>query len=360
MEPEAPPPPPERGSWAPGSAATVGILLLLVLHGLYLARSLLLPIALAVLASLILSPAVRALGWLRLPAPVGAALVMAAFVAGAGWGVTALTQPAAQWVERAPRSLEKIEQKLRVLKEPLASVDRATESVEEVTRVEGSEGGAPEVEVRQTSLSEMAVSQTRGLLGAVAIFVILLYFLLASGDLFLRKLVAVMPRLSDKKRAVMVTRRVEHDISRYLLTVVLINTGLGIAVALAMRGMGMPNPVLWGALAGFLNLIPYLGALVTAVILAGVALLTFDGLAQAAAVVAVFVTLTTAEGWLVTPYLLGRTLLLSPIVILLGVLVWSWLWGIPGALMAVPSLVAVKLVCEHVERLQPVATLLER
>ena len=198
------------------------------------------------------------------------------------------------------------------------------------------------------------LSSTQSVLAGAVVMLILLYFLLASGDLFLRKLVRVLPKLSDKKRAIEIARQTERHVSTYLATVTLINMGLGLAVALAMKLVGMPNPVLWGVTAGLLNYIPYLGPIVTAGVLTLVAVLSFDELGRALIVPALYMVINGLEGYLVTPTLLGRRLTLNPVVIFTGLIFWGWLWGIPGALLAVPILATFKIFCDHIPPLAPI------
>jgi predicted PurR-regulated permease PerM len=186
------------------------------------------------------------------------------------------------------------------------------------------------------------------------VVIVLLYFLLASGDLFLRKLIKVLPTFKDKKRAVEIAREVESNISTYLFTVTLINAGVGVAVGVGVWLLKMPNPVLWGVIACVLSYIPYLGALVGVGILGLAALLVFDDLGHALAVPAVYLAVSFVEGNFITPLVLGRRLTLNPVVIFVGILFWFFLWGIPGALLAVPTLAVFKIVCDHVDTLAPV------
>ena len=226
---------------------------------LYVARAVLMPIVLALLLSFLLAPAVQGLTQLRLPEPVGAAVVLLAIVGVVGLGTYGLWEPATQWIQQLPTSVRQIEARMRLVKQSVEELRETTQKVEEMAQV-GS-GTAPttvQVNVQRPSLTGLVINQTLSLLATVGAITILLYFLLASGDLFLLKLVRVLPRLEDKKIAVAIVHEVRHDISHYLLTVALINTGLGTAVALAMWWMDMPNPVLWGVMAGGFNFIPYL------------------------------------------------------------------------------------------------------
>lgn len=326
---------------------------------LYVARAILMPIVLALLLSFLLAPAVQGLTQLRLPEPLGAAVVLLAILGVAGLGTYGLWEPATQWIQQLPKSVRQIEAKMRPVKQSVEELSETTKKVEEMTQV-GS-GTAPttvEVNVQRPSLTGTVINQTLSLLATVGAVTILLYFLLASGDLFLLKLVRVLPRLEDKKIAVAIVREVRHDISRYLLTITLINAGLGLAVGIAMSWLGMPNPVLWGVMTGCFNFIPYLGAVSSAIILTLVALLTFDGLDRALLVPSMFMGLTTLEGFFVTPMIVGQRLTLNPVAIFIWLTFWGWLWGVPGMLLAVPLLATLKIVCDHIRPLNPVGEFL--
>lgn len=334
-----------------------GILVLMVLYTLYFAATLLLPITLALLFSLLLSPPVRWLTVLRIPPPVGAAVVMLVLLGGVGQGIYLLSGPAGEWLDKAPHSFREVEWKLRALKKPIEEVQKATQQVEKLTVLEDGDKTV-EVEVKEPSLTRTLISSTPIVLAELGVCVVLLYFLLASGDNFLRKLVRVIPRLQDKRRAVEIARRIQHDISSYLFTIALINAGLGVAVGTALYFLDMPNPALWGAMAAALNFAPYLGAIVGVVVVGMAAMLSFNDLSQAALVPAVYLGLTTLEGQVVTPLIVGRRLAISPVVVFLGITVWGWLWGIPGVLLAVPLLAIFKIICEQLEPLQGIAEFL--
>jgi predicted PurR-regulated permease PerM len=332
------------------SLALTGLFILAAFYTLYLARSFILPIVLALLLNFLLSPVVRGLNKLRIPNALGAALVVFGVVGGAAWGVYELSGPAYQWAQEAPRSLRKIERKLREFKKPVQTMSKATEQVEKITQVGG--GRTPQrVEVQTETLGEKMFSQATELVAGGTVMLILLFFLLASGDLFLRKLIRVLPSLSDKKRAVEIARQIESDISAYLVTITIINIALGLAVWGLMTLLEVPNPLLWGVLATVTNFIPYLGAIVMIAILAAVGFLTFDELGHALMVPGAFIGLNLLESYLVTPMILGRRLTLNPVVIFLGLTFWGWLWGITGALLAVPLMAVLKIFCDHSERL---------
>ena len=216
------------------------------------------------------------------------------------------------------------------------------------------------VPVDMPLLSVALLRRASGVAAGLAVVLVLLYFLLASGNLFLRKLIRILPTLADKKRAVDIARQLQRDLSRYLGTVTLINIGLGVAVGVAMHFLELPNPMLWGTMATVLNFVPYLGAMVGVVVIAGVSLLTLDSVGQAAIPPLVYFSCTALEGYFVTPMILGRSLTLNPVMILLSLLLWGWLWGIVGAVLAVPMLAVFKILCDHIKGMQPLGEFLGR
>jgi predicted PurR-regulated permease PerM len=339
------------------SLALTALLILATFYTLYLARSFLLPIILALLLSFLLAPVVRLLRRLRIPQGLAAGLVVFGLLGGLGWGVYELSGPAYEWAQKAPQSMRRLERKLRDIKRPVQTMSKATQQVEKITQMGG--GTPPRtVTVQSETLGERVFSQATELVAGAAVMFILLFFLLASGDLFLRKLIRVLPRLSDKKRAVEIARQIESDISAYLATVTVINIGLGLAVWGLMTLIGVPNPLLWGVIATVTNYIPYLGAIIMIVVLAGVGFLTFPDLTHSLMPPAAFIGLNLLESYLVTPMVLGRRLTLNPVVIFLGLTFWGWLWGITGALLAVPIMVVLKIFCDHSESLASIGEFL--
>jgi predicted PurR-regulated permease PerM len=355
--------PPESDRPAPnatgariGSPAVAGILILMVLAALYLARDLVLPVVMAVILSLVFLPLVRAMKRIFIPAPLGAGIIVLALLATFLGGTYLLAEPASTWLKQAPQGLREIEFKLLRVSGAVKEAASASAQVEDMTKqiASGSSEGeqTQEVVVKAPTLASTVVDYLRKFAVITISTLMLLYFLLASEDIFLRKTVAASTRRSDKKRAVDIAQQVEAEVSTYLLTVTMINIGLGCMVALLMYLLGVPNPLLWGVIAGVLNFIPYLGDIATTIILLIVGLLTFDELWRAALVPGAFCLVTAMEGYLITPLIVGRRMNLNPVIIVLSVLMWGWMWGIPGALLAVPILIAVKTWCDRVQSLQ--------
>jgi predicted PurR-regulated permease PerM len=346
-----------QGPFGIRSLALTGLLLLASFYTLYFGRAFFLPIVLALMLDFLLSPVVRALKKLRLPEALGAALVVFGLLGSVAWGVYELAGPAYEWAQKAPQTMRRLEGKLRDFKKPVQTMSKATEQVERITQVGGGKA-PPTVAVRTESLGERMFSQATELVAGGMVMIILLFFLLASGDLFLRKLIRVLPSLSDKKRAVEIARQIETEISAYLVTVTIINVALGAAVWGVTTLLGVPNPLLWGVLAMVTNYIPYLGAIIMIVVLAMVGFLTFPDTTQALMVPLSFVGLNILESYLVTPMVLGRRLTLNPVVIFLALTFWGWLWGITGGLLAVPIMVVFKIFCDHAEPLRPIGEFL--
>ncbi len=336
------------------SAAPTGLFVLAVFYTLHLGRVVFLPIAIAVLFSALLAPLLRNLKRIiRIPEPVGAALLLSAVVFLLGAGVSRLAEPAGEWAARAPEAFREAEYKLRVLKKPMQDMTKATDLISKATNFEETKK-IQQVQVKGDAWPMKIFSVTGEFVAGSATTLILLYFLLSSGDRFLQKLVKVLPRLQDKKQAVEIVREIEGQLFLYLSTVTCINIGLGILVGIAMSLLGMPNPILWGAMAALLTFIPYLGHVIGVAVVSLVAAMTFDDVGWMFLVGGTYWGLAVIEGTFVTPMILGDRLEINPVVLIIGLMLWGWIWGIGGALLAVPLLVAFKIFCDHLEPLSQV------
>ena len=340
-------------SGAPGFAVK-GLFVLALFYTFYFARSLLLPIVLALLLSLILYPAVRALKRVGVPEGVGGALIVLTLTGLLGLGVSQLFEPASEWIGTMPRITEQIERKLGTVRRSVQEMSKAAEKVEALTSVDAQVKRPQQVVQKPPSLMSRIWGGAQSFLISASATLVLLYFILASGDMFLRKLVRVLPTLTDKKTAVHVARTIQSAIGRYLFTVTCINAALGLVVAVAMHLLGMPNALLWGVMVALFNYVPYVGAAVSGTILTIVAFLTFDALGDVLLVPLVYFTIETIEGHFITPILTGRSLTLNPVMIFVSMLLWAWLWGPIGALMAVPILMTLKIFCDHIPSLDAV------
>ncbi len=339
------------------SVAVTGLFVLAVFYTLHLGRDFFLPLVLAFFLAQLLRPMVRALGRWRLPTALASGLVVLLLVGVVGIGLSQLWTPAAEWVERAPRDLNRLEGKLKKLVRSVESVTRTAQQMDEIADVATPAG--PTVELKQPGLIEVLFGGATSFLAAGLITLVLTYFFLSAGDQFLRKLPRVLPR-DHAERVLGAVQVIENQLSRYFLAVSIINLSLGVITAGSMALLGMPTPVLLGATAALLNFLPYLGPAIMATLLAMIALITLPTPAAAIVPPALYLLLHVTEANLVTPQLLGRRLPLNPTAIFIGFLFWWWLWGVPGALLAVPILVTLKAVCDQSEGLKNLGEVLGR
>ena len=342
----------------PLTIAAVGLFVIAVLFTLYFGRDVLLPIMLALILSFLLRPLVRALYRVGVPEGLGAAVMVVMLFGGVLLAVYTLSTPAAEWVNRMPRVLHELEFKLGDIR---AGIDRAREAsrqIEQITKETGSDGPVREVVVRGPTLMEQAVSQVESVLANVVILLVLLYFFLARGRHSLEALIGTMRNVDDRVHYAMVAATLQQNIAAYLLTITVINAVLGLATGLVMWMWGLPNPALWGVMVALANYIPFIGPAVMTGVFFLVSVLTFDSLGTIILPPLSFVALTTIEGNFLTPMIVGRRLSLNPIAVFVSILFWGWLWGIPGALLAVPILAILKILFDAHEPLKPVGALL--
>jgi predicted PurR-regulated permease PerM len=342
-----------RGPFDIKSVALTGLFVLAVFYTMYFMRAMLLPLVLALLLSYLLAPVVRALGHLRIRPPFAAGIVLLSLLGAVVYSVSFLTEPAAGWIEKAPYSLHQLQQKLLPLKKPMEKVAQATGEIDKLTSTE--EAQAKTVVVKRSVVAEIFFTQTPEFIASAVVMFILLYFLLAYDGVFLTKIIKITRRLGDKKRAVSIMREIETQISRYLLTITTINIGLGIAVGTTVHFLGLRNPVMWGVLVATLNFVPYLGALTGIICMTLGAVLSFDSLGYALIFPASYLLLAILEGNFITPLVLGRSLTLNPVLILIAIAFWGWMWGIAGMILAVPILATFKIFCDHIEPMAPLA-----
>ncbi len=332
------------------------LLLLALLYTITLSKALLIPLVLAAFIGLALNPIVAFGTRLHLPRWLTASVLMLGLIVGIGSGVGLLAQPAVGWFHDAPAAIKSFVPKLRSFTRPLEAANRATQ-----TLVSGSTR-APAPQATPISISAWdVVATTPKVLAAVLGVLLLVFFFLIYGDSMLRRLVEITPGFTYKRHAVSIVRGIQTEVSRYLLTALLINASLGAVTAGMLWLYKVPDPLLWGAVAMFANFIPYVGAIVTTSLLAVVCMLyASDASLEVFLPVLTFAGITAVEGNLITPLIQGASMRLSPIAILLWLLLWGWLWGIPGALLAVPMLTCTKLICERVRGWEWFAHIVQR
>lgn len=341
------------------SVVLSGIFVLMVMYTLYLAAPLFMPLTVAFLVSLMFAPVVRGLGKFKIPVPVSSAIILIVLIAIGVGAVIGLSAPASKWIQTAPHELRTIDNELSQLIEPIQEkVEDVKEAVKKAVPGEDKKSAAKSPETNRWNPVTWLLSGTWSFLYGLGVSTILLYFMLASGDSFLRKLLRLLPRFEDKRAAVKTVQDIQHGIAVYLGTVTIINVCLGALAAAALYAVGMPNPILFGVMVGLLNFTPYIGPLVSLAILLLVALLSFDDVTRILLAPGVVLVLNVLEGQFITPTLTGRQLSLSPFAVFLSITLWGWMWGIVGVLIAVPLLASAKIACEHIEGLHPFAEFL--
>jgi predicted PurR-regulated permease PerM len=342
---------------ARASFALIGLFVLAAFYTLHLGRVFFLPIVVAVLLDFLLGPAIRQMKRARIPEPVGAGFVLVVLLVSVGTAGYYLAAPTQEWLSEVPASVRQAETKLRILRQPMQHLTRTAEQVERVTDV--TPGRTPEVTVKGPGMAERLFGTTEAVAAGALEVVVLLYFLLASGERLLQKLARLLPQRQDREHVLAIAREAEASVSRYLLAQTMINIGEGAIVAGAMALIGVPNPLLWGACTALVEYVPYVGATALAIVLALVGLTTFNSPGQAALVPGSFLLIVFLVANFVTPHVLGRNLLLSPLAVFVGLVFWSWIWGVPGTFIAVPLLATFRIVCDRVEPLRAVGQLLK-
>jgi predicted PurR-regulated permease PerM len=329
---------------------------------LYFARPVVLPIAFASIAGMTLKPLIQWLAKYHIPPGLGAAVVLSLSVATVGFGFVELGRPAVTWMQDAPGHMTKLWQRFDKMFPRAKKLSQAATALKTAGALSET-NQVPVVQMKEDRgpgniIGWTGINWSGSLLAGVIETLVLLYLLLASGDLFLQKLVHVMPTWRDKKRAVEINHEIQENISHYLFSVSLINLALGLLVAGGLYWIGVPNPALWGLLAALFNFIPYFGPIVGVLLVSIVGLLTFETLPQGLFPGAWYLVLHLSEANFITPILLGRRFTLNPVAIFVSLMFWTWLWGVPGAFLSVPILVSIKVVCDRVAMLAPLGELL--
>ena len=347
------------------TTSVIVIAFLLMTQALYVAAAVMIPVISAVVISLALRPIVRKLSSYGLPAAVAAFITLGLLTGVTVLLASRLIAPASEWMSRTPIKfkLRQLEQKLEPLREPLESVQEASheisKAVDKSTSTPSDELSAPEaVVIKPPNLISAMLSSTWQLAAGSLLCIVLTFFFLAKGEALLEHIAVVLPFEASGTSGESGVAAVERSISRYLLTVSVINACLGASVAAACWLVGVPNALLWGAMATLLNFLPYIGGLVGAGVVLLVSLFTFDSIAYASLAPLAYVTLTAIEGNFVTPSVLGRSMSLNPLVVILSLTYWTWLWGAAGAVLAVPLLAIFVSACRQFNGTRPLAAML--
>ena len=289
-------------------------------------------------------------------------IILAVFGSIVGLGA-ALSGPAEHWAAKLPQGVPRLEERLSFFSTSITALQQFLHQADSYTQLvpatEETVVAPPQGPSLITTITESLFTSTRSFVSGFFTTILVLFFLLVSGDTFLRRLVEILPRFKDKRQAVDISQQIENDISVYLLTITIMNSVVGILTGLIMWFCGLGDPVLWGAVAFLLNYVPFLGPLVGIGIFLMAGLLSIDSLGQALLPVGLYLVLHLVEGQAVTPMLLAKRLTLNPVLIIISLIFWYWMWGVPGAVLAVPMLVIVKITCDRIRKLAALGHFLE-
>lgn len=361
--PDAAPVPPVEGP-PPRPRAPFSLVVLAVLavgFTLWATQSLILPVLLAMFFALIGNPIIRVLQRLRVPRFLSALAVLASGIAITVLLAQQLVQPAGEWIREAPRELRSLAPKLQKITRPVQEANKAAENI---ARAAGGETGGRPVQVVKTEVNDpyKALTATPRIVASVLAVVLLTFFFMVYGQDLQRNAIALLPDRQKKKVTVDILQAIEVEVSRYVLTISVINLVVGMVFAACLYfflDVPLDEALLWGTMAALLNFAPYVGPLIGIIVMLLMGFASYDAPLQAVLPAAIYLGLHTLEGQIITPIVLGRTMALSPLILILALMVFGWLWGIIGLLLAVPMLVCVKIVLARLDGMEGWAHLLE-
>lgn len=337
----------------PNTLFLAGLFFLATLTVAFFASEVILPLILAVVLKLLFQPGMRLLGRLYIPRPLAALLlILAVFGTIIGIGA-AVSGPATSWAAKLPDGIPRLQQRLHFLSQPIDTLQTFLHKIDEI-----GQNGQP-IASTQSRISDALFRGTKNFASGLFETILILFFLLVSGDTFLRRAVEILPSFKDKRQVVDLSQQVEENVSAYLVTITIMNAAVGIATAIAMWACGLDDPILWGVLAFLLNYVPIMGPF------AGVGLFLFAGLLsietfwQALLPAALYFGIHVIEGETITPMLLARRFTLNPVLVIISLIFWFWMWGVPGAILAVPMLAITKIICDGVQPLNAIGHFLE-
>jgi predicted PurR-regulated permease PerM len=338
---------------------------------LHWAKAVFIPVMLSVLFSYALSPLVNWMELKHMPRWLGSAVLLLAILSAIGSTAYSLRDQAAQLVEALPVAAQRLREAVKPRSgrsgSTLETVQKAASQIEQAAQESAtpdSTRGATRVVIEPSrfNVKDYLWSGTIGmiaLIGQTTVVVFLTYFLMLSGDTFRRKLIKLAgPSFSSKKITLQALQEITGQIQRYLQVQLLISALVGVLTWLALLAIGLDNAAVWGVVAGVMNLVPYVGSLVTAATSALVGFLQFGSLNMALAVGGASLLIHTLVGNLLTPWLTSRTSRMSPVAVFVGLLTWGWLWGVWGLLLGIPILMIVKAICDRVDDLKPIGEFL--
>ena len=335
------------------------------------AQAMIIPIVLGILISYSLDPIVSAMARRKIPRSIGAALLLMILVGAGGWLLYGLRTQASDIVGQLPQAARRLRHALENDRPTTAkAIEQVQKAASELQKAADAAAPPPpstgvqrvQVEAPPFNISEYLMYGSLGVaaaIGQIVLIIFLVYFLLASGDLYRRKLVKLAgPSLAEKKIPLQILADIDRQISAFLLVQLFTSALVAIATWLAFRAIGLQQAAVWGILAGVFNSIPYFGPVIVSGTTAAVAALQFGNVHMALLVSGVALAITSLEGLLLTPWLTSRTARMNAVAIFVGLLFWGWVWNVWGMLLAVPMLVVIKAVCDHIEDFKPISELL--
>ena len=333
-----------------------GLLALAALAACYGAAEIILPIVLAFVLNLVFQPVLRWLENLYLPRILAALIITLLFV-----GLVALigyfvVASIADLIPQMPQVVPKIQERLKIVNQPIHSLQRAFQHLQNIAP---GGGGQQQVAVQSSSMPEKVVYGLREFGGGAFEMLLVLFFLLIAGDRFLRRLVEILPRFSEKRQAVDIAQQIEHDISVYLATITVMNLLVGLATGAMTWLVGLGNPLFWGTVAFLLNYVPVLGPTAGVLMFAVVGLVTMPTLWSAVLPPALYLLIHICEGETVTPMILAGRFTLNPVLVMISLIFWYWMWGVAGAILSTPMLAIAKIFCDRIDRLKPFGHFIE-
>jgi predicted PurR-regulated permease PerM len=338
----------------PDTVLLAGLFIFATLTAAYLAADVILPIVLAIVLKLLLQPAMHIITRFRIPRTLAAIILIIGtlgLIIALGASVSG---PAKDWMGRWPEGLPRLEERLIFLKRPIETIGSLLSKADSL----GQMGSGP-VTPPGFGITGMLFRGTQHFVSGLFETIVVLFFLLVYGETFLRRLVEILPRFKDKRQVVDISQQIESNISAYLITVTVMNIAVGSATAVVMWMCGVGDPVLWGVVAFLLNYVPILGPLAGVILFLFAGLLAVPVLWQAFLPAGLYFLIHVLEGEMVTPMLLARRFTLNPVLVIISLIFWFWMWGVPGAILSVPLLAITKILCDGIKPLNAIGHFLE-
>jgi predicted PurR-regulated permease PerM len=342
----------------PTAIYLAGLFVFATLGAAYLASEILLPFILACILKLLLQPVVRTLEHLYVTRTLASLIVMLLAFTTIVALTAAISGPASTWAAKLPQGISRLEDRLAFLRVPIDALQQFTEGIDTDGRSSSaaSFAGSPTLIM---SLMTKVFAGAQSFVSGFFLTVLFLFFLLVHGDTFLRRVIEILPRFGDKRQVVDISQKIENEISTYLITITIMNAAVGTATAIVTWSIGLGDPILWGAIAFLLNYVPILGPVTGTAILLLAGLLTLDPLWRALLPAVLYLGVHLAEGEIITPMLLAKRFTLNPVLVIVALIFWFWMWGAAGAIIAVPMLAITKIICDSIQPLAAFGHLLE-